>query len=54
MKVKRVELKVLFDVWEEELEVDEVAEVITRAVDKAGYGLYDIVVVNVVDAEVEI
>lgn len=54
VRVKRVELKVLFDIWEDELEVDEVPGVVSAAVEKMGYGLNDIEVVEVTEVDMEV
>lgn len=39
-KITRVEVKVLFDIWDEELDIDDVAEMIEYAVGKAGYSVW--------------
>ncbi len=54
VKVKRVEINLQFDIWDDELEPEEVASIISTAVDKAGYSLYDIRVDDVVETEVEV
>lgn len=54
VRIKRVELKVLFDIWEDEVEVSEVPEVVSNAVEKSGYSLNDIEVVGVEELDIEI
>lgn len=54
MKVTNVELKVVFSIWDDGLEADEVPAVITEAVDHAGYGLKEIEIVKVVETEEEV
>lgn len=53
MKVKRCKLEVVFDVWEDELEVTDVPKVIEESVDHAGYSLSECTVVSVTEEEVE-
>ena len=52
--IKHVKLELVFDIWDNELSVDEVGAIITQAVDHAGYLLNeDPEVVSVVEEEIE-
>lgn len=52
--IKHVRLELVFDIWDNELSVDEVGDIIVQAVDRAGYSLNeDPKVVSVVEEEVE-
>lgn len=49
-----MKLELVFDIWDNELSVDEVGAIITQAVDHAGYSLNeDPKVVSVVEEEIE-
>jgi hypothetical protein len=52
--IKHVRLELVFDIWDNEVSVDEVGDIISRAVDRAGYALNDDPkVVSVVEEEIE-
>ena len=54
VKVKRVKLSIEFDVWDGEVEVEDVPGIVEYAVDHAGYSLHSTPeIVSVTDAEVE-
>ena len=40
MKVKRCTVELVFDIWENELDVNDVPKVIEAGVEKMGYALY--------------
>ena len=40
MKVKRCTVELVFDIWEDELDVNDVPKVIEEGVEKMGYALY--------------
>lgn len=54
MKVKRCTVELVFDIWENELDVNDVPKIIEAGVEKMGYALYSSPsVVMVRDIEVE-
>lgn len=53
MNVKHVEVKLVFSIWNNELEINDVPKVITEAVERAGYSLENIEVVKTVETEEE-
>ena len=54
MKVKRCTVELVFDIWENDLDVNDVPKVIEAGVEKMGYALYSGPnVVMVKDIEVE-
>lgn len=54
VKVKRVKLSIEFDIWDSEVEVEDVPGIVEDAVDHMGYSLYSTPeIVSVTDTEVE-
>ena len=56
MKVKRCTVELVFDIWENELDVNDVPKIIEAGVEKMGYSLYsgpNVVMVRDVEEEGE-
>lgn len=56
MKVKRCTVELVFDIWEDELDVNDVPKVIEDGVEKMGYSLYsgpNVVMVRDIEVEEE-
>lgn len=54
MNVKRCTLKVEFDIYDNEMDCDEVVAILVDAADHMGYALHDCVLESVEDAEVDV
>lgn len=53
MKVKRVSVMVEFDIYDDEVEIEDVHNLIEAAMDHAGYAIYNSDIISIAEVDVD-